>query len=42
MELLLIFLIGLVLLDLAAWRWGVDSTDSIDSPEWERRRLWRA
>jgi hypothetical protein len=25
-------------LDLAALRWGVDSTEKFDSPEWERRR----
>ena len=25
-------------LDLAAMRWGVDSTEKFDSPEWERRR----
>jgi hypothetical protein len=24
-------------LDLAASRWGVDSTETFDSPEWERR-----
>jgi hypothetical protein len=36
----LAMLIGLVILALAAWRWGVDSTDGIDSAEWERRRTW--
>ncbi len=40
MELLFIILIGLVLFDLAAWRWGVDSTDDINSAEWERRKDW--
>jgi hypothetical protein len=30
-----------LLLDVAALRWGVDSTDGADSPEWERRRRWR-
>ena len=40
MELLAI-LLGLIFFDLAAWRWGVDSTDGVDSPEWERRRNWR-
>ena len=34
-------LMALVALDLAALRWGVDSTDRPDSPEWERRRHWR-
>ncbi len=40
MELLGI-LLGLILFDLAAWRWGVASTDGFGSPEWERRRAWR-
>lgn len=33
---------GLLLLDLAAWRWGVDSTDGPDSLEWARRQEWLA
>lgn len=32
-----IFVLALILLDLAAWRWGVDSRESLNSPEWERR-----
>lgn len=42
METLLILLITLAPLVLAgvSLRWGVDSTDSIDSPEWEHRRTW--
>jgi hypothetical protein len=36
----LILLLGLILLDLAALRWGVDSGDGIDSPEWKRRYTW--
>ncbi len=32
---------GLIGLGLAAWRWGADSRDDFDSPEWERRRAWR-
>ena len=38
---LVIATLALLLLALAAWRWGVDSTDGPDSPEWERRRAWR-
>ncbi len=38
---LILLLVALVLFDLAALRWGVDTTDGIDSPEWERRRTWR-
>ena len=30
----------LALFDLAALRWGTDSRDSIDSPEYLRRRDW--
>ena len=35
--------VGLVafVLEFAAWRWGVDSTDGPDSPEWVRRSNWR-
>ena len=39
--LLIILLVVLLALDLAAMRWGVDSTDDINSPEWDRRRAWR-
>ena len=34
----LILLALFIVLDLAALRWGVDSTDTLDSCEWERRR----
>lgn len=37
MLILLIILALLLVLDIAAWYWGVDSTDKIDSCEWERR-----
>ena len=37
----LIGLALLLLLAVAAERWGVDSTDGLDSLEWERRRTWR-
>lgn len=30
----------LVLLDVAALCWGTDSTERVDSPEWERRQRW--
>jgi hypothetical protein len=35
-----IFVVCLLVLAVAALRWGVDSTDTPDSPEWERRRGW--
>jgi hypothetical protein len=38
MEEMIILLIALIVLDIAALRWGIDSTDGINSPEWERRR----
>ena len=38
---LIIAVLALTLLALAANRWGVDSTDGVDSPEWARRRNWR-
>lgn len=42
MEPIIWMVVLLVVLDLAAWRWGVDSNDGFDSPEWDRRRHWRA
>lgn len=42
METIIISLILLIALNLAAWRWGFDSRDGIDNPEWERRRSWSA
>ena len=41
MEFLIIFIM-MVVLDLAAMRWGAISLDGLDSPEWERRRNWLA
>jgi hypothetical protein len=29
-----------LILDIAALRWGVDSSESVDSCEWERRWHW--
>ena len=42
METFVILLVGLLVLDVAAWRWGFDSRDGWKSAEWERRRSWRA
>jgi len=36
----LIILVMLVLLDIAAMRWGAVSLDGPDSSEWERRHSW--
>lgn len=40
MEFVLIVL-GLVLLDFAAMRWGANSVESVDNGEWSRRKYWR-
>ena len=40
MELLLI-VAALLLLDFAALRWGADSREAINDPEWDRRKAWR-
>ncbi len=40
MEIILFLLVMLIVLSLVAGKWGVDSGDNIDSPEWERRRAW--
>jgi hypothetical protein len=36
-----IILVLLSLLAVCAQRWGIDSTDGVASPEWQRRRQWR-
>jgi hypothetical protein len=38
MIILLVVILAFILLDIAAVRWGVDSTDRLDSKEWERRQ----
>ena len=38
----IVLLIMLVVLDLVALRWGFDSRDEVEGPEWERRRAWKA
>ncbi len=40
MEILLVILLALIILDLAARRWGVNSTEDFNSPEWSRRKDW--
>ena len=39
MEAVLMFLL-LIALGIASIRWGFDSTDKIESPEWVRRAAW--
>jgi hypothetical protein len=38
METLLIVIMLFIVLDMASLRWGFDSTDRINSPEWKRRQ----
>ena len=40
MGIAIFLLIGIVVLDIVALRWGIDSRDGLDSPEWERRWRW--
>jgi hypothetical protein len=40
-EILILWIVALVLLDIAALMWGADSRDGLDSAEWARRRGWR-
>ena len=42
MELVLIILLAFIVLGLAAGRWGFNSTDDFNSPEWNRRKDWGA
>ncbi len=39
-EIVILLLMLAVLLDIAALKWGVNSVDDTDSPEWERRQRW--
>jgi hypothetical protein len=42
MEIVLVILLAFIVIDLAAWRWGVDSTEDFNSREWNRRKNWGA
>jgi hypothetical protein len=37
---LILFVAGLITLDVAALLWGADSRDGIASEEWQRRAGW--
>jgi hypothetical protein len=41
MEIVIILMLALFVLGAASRRWGFDSSEKIDSPEWERRRQWK-
>ena len=36
----LFLLLALIMLALAARRWGANSSDGVDSAEWQRRQQW--
>ncbi len=42
MTMLILSVFVVVALELLVWFFAADSTDAFDSPEWERRRTWRA
>lgn len=42
MDAIFIVLVVVIVLDVIAWKWGVDSRERLDSPEWERRSHWSA
>lgn len=37
MIMFLIFLLAVVILDIVAFRWGCDSRERFESPEWEKQ-----
>ena len=39
MDLLVTFFV-LIVLSIVALKWGVDSRDDLNAPEWERRLQW--
>lgn len=41
MTMIIVILLIVVLFNLLVHAWGVDSTDGIDSADWERRHTWR-
>ena len=38
MIIVLAFILAFIILDIAAVRWGADSTEKLNSKEWERRQ----
>lgn len=38
MAIVFVLLLAFIVLDLAAGRWGVNSTEDFNSPEWNRRK----
>jgi hypothetical protein len=42
MMIVLALLIGFIVFDLVSWRCGVDSTEDVNSHEWDKRKDWGA
>jgi hypothetical protein len=42
MEAIVIFIVVAILLDFAASRWAADSTEDVNSQEWQHRQVWNA
>jgi hypothetical protein len=40
MEAILLFIASAILLDIAARRWSADTTEGLNSSEWQRRTSW--
>ena len=40
MEIVLALLIAFIVLALVSLRWGFDSTEDFNSPEWDKRKEW--
>ena len=40
MTILFLLILALVVLSMAAYRWGANSSDGVNSSEWERRQQW--
>jgi hypothetical protein len=40
MVILFLLMLAFVVLALAAYRWGANSSDEVGSSEWERRQRW--
>ena len=40
--LVILFIVLFIVLDIASLRWGFDSTEKLEGPEWERRGTWSA
>jgi hypothetical protein len=40
MGILFLLILAVVVLIIAAYRWGANSSDGVNSSEWERRQRW--